>query len=310
MVNEVILNSLSFELKDKIYKYKNTIFKDLEEIRLRVNKPVIFKKKEEYFLGKSGLSKSHINSYICTKKDICQTIDIMSKRSYYAVEEDIKKGFLTLEGGHRVGISGKVIIEDGTVKRIKDILSINIRIGKEIAGCSKTIVPYIFNNNSKVGHTLLVSPPGCGKTTLLRDLIKNISNRGMTVSVVDERSELSGSHNGEMQIDLGIRTDVLENCPKDLGMMMLLRSMSPDVIAIDEIGSERDIKSIDMLLNAGVTILATIHSKDIEELKRKKLMSKLIEEKIFQNYIILSKTDRIGKIEGIYDRNFKKVGGD
>ncbi len=307
-MENVIINNVSLQIKNRLIKSSDW-FKDLEEIRIRVGKALIIKKgKNEYYITDKGLTTNIKDGYSCTKKDINQTLDIMTKRSYYAVEEDIKKGFLTLAGGHRVGITGKVIIEKGKIKGIKEIMSMNIRISREVKGCSNKVMPYIFSK--EMGHTLIISSPGCGKTTLLRDLIKNISNRGVTVGVVDERSEISASHNGEMQIDLGSRTDVLENCPKSLGMMMLLRSMSPNVIAVDEIGSEEDIKSINMLLNAGVKILATVHSKNIDDVKNKKIMNELISNKTFDKYIVLTNAKKIGQVEGVYDKNLKKMWGE
>ena len=151
--------------------------------------------------------------------------------------DDIKKGFITLRGGHRIGIVGKVIIENGQVKNIKHISSLNIRVSREIKGCSKKVLPHIIKNKNQINNTIIISPPQCGKTTILRDIVRNISNgnreygfSGVKVALIDERNEIAGSCMGIAQLDVGMRTDLMETCPKDLGIMMVLRSMSPTVV--------------------------------------------------------------------------------
>lgn len=267
----------------------------VQEIRMRIGKPVIiFSNGEEY-----------ITNISVDKQEFEKILDYFCKFSLYAFENEIRQGFITIEGGHRVGISGQVLVEQGEVKSFKNISSMNIRISHEVLNCADSIIPYI-TKDKQILNTLIVSPPKCGKTTLLRDLIRQVSNgnylmNGCTVGVVDERSELGGSYQGIPQNELGIRTDILDSCPKSKGMMMLIRSMAPKVIAVDEIGGAEDIHAIRHAMSCGCKILATVHSGSMEELRRKPLFEELIKERYFERYVVLGSKNRIGEIQGIYD---------
>jgi stage III sporulation protein AA len=197
-----------------------------------------------------------------------------------------------------------MILERDRIKTLRHISFINIRLAHEVIGCGNQVLPYIIQGKS-IHHTLIISPPRCGKTTLLRDLIRQLSNGGkscpgMNVGVVDERSELGACYQGSPQNDLGCRTDVLDCCPKKEGMMMLVRSMSPEIIAVDEIGSGEDMQALEYVMNCGVKILATIHGNSIEEIRRKPVMGRLVEEKVFGRYVLLS-SGEVGKVEAIFD---------
>ena len=275
-------------------------FDDLQEIRLRAGKPlmVIYRNREMVLPAES-------RQHITTKEEIRETMEYISHYSLYAYENELKQGFLTVEGGHRVGVSGKVIVEKEKVKNIQYISSVNIRMSHEVIGCADALLPYI-TKNMQVCHTLIISPPRCGKTTLIRDLIRQISNgnqyvKGSSVGVVDERSELGGCYLGIAQNDLGTRTDILDCCPKAEGMIMLIRSMAPQVIVVDEIGTSEDIHAIEYAMQCGCKLIASVHGLDMEEASRKPVLGELIRRRMFERYVVLGNGRRPGEIRGIYD---------
>lgn len=282
-------------------------FNKLQEIRLRVLQPlIIIYDNQEYFINNSsGLSHQDTDAYIVTKNEIKETMEYISNYSLYAYEEEIRQGFITIQGGHRIGIAGKVIIENNNVKYIKYISFINVRLAHEVKGCADSILPYIFEEDS-IRHTLIISPPRCGKTTLLRDLIRQISSGargkpGVSVGVVDERSEIGACYMGVPQNDLGVRTDILDCCPKEKGMLMMIRSMSPGVIAVDEIGSSGDIDAIKYVINCGCRLIATVHGSSIEDICTRPHLNRLIKEHIFERFIVLDNKGKMGNIKGIYN---------
>ena len=234
-------------------------------------------------------------------------MEYISNYSLYAFEDEIRQGFITINGGHRIGITGKVIIQEDDVKGMKHISYINVRLAHQVKGCADLVLPYLIDEGTQgIYHTLIISPPRCGKTTLLRDIIRQISDGssyldGMTVGVVDERSEIGACYMGVPQNELGIRTDILDCCPKAKGMMMLIRSMSPQVIAVDEIGSREDLEAINYVISCGCKIIATVHGSSIEDIKSKPILGDLLHKNIFERYVILNNIKRIGHIEEIYD---------
>lgn len=285
----------------------NIEFERLQEIRLRVWEPLlIIYDNREFFVGESGRLNTSMNEvYIVTPEDIRNTLDFISQYSLYAYEDEIRQGFITIQGGHRVGIAGKVVMEEHGIKTIRHISFLNIRLSHQVKGCGTELLSQIEDDNG-IKHTLIISPPRCGKTTLLRDLIRLLSDgtegkNGVTVGVVDERSEIGACYQGIPQNDLGKRTDILDCCPKAYGMLMLIRSMSPVVIAVDEIGSREDIEAIEYVINAGCTILATVHGNSIEDIRNKPVLRRLVEERIFDRYVVLNNKGGIGHIERIFD---------
>lgn len=282
-------------------------YDNMQEIRLRINKPfVVFYNNDEILLDDKGNRTDNADmAYRVTPADIKETLEYISNYSLYAYEDEVRQGFITIAGGHRVGLAGKVVLEGNRIKSVKYISFINIRLSHQIKGCSNKILPFVVRN-SHICHTLIISPPGCGKTTLLRDLIRMISDGyddydGVTVGVVDERSEIGACYRGVPQNDLGMRTDVLDCCPKSYGMMMLIRSMSPRVIAVDEIGGREDIDTIYDVINCGCRIIATVHGDSIDDIRNRPGVRKLIEERIFERYIVLNNKGSAGNIENIFD---------
>lgn len=314
-ISDEVINSLSTNLREKI-KNISSDHLSIEEIRLRAQKPLIINSNnKDYFynIRQNKLDLNMDNPYIVTKDDIEQTFQIMCKYSIHSFIDDIKKGFITLRGGHRVGLVGKTIIEDGQVKNIKHISSLNIRVSREVLGCSDKILNHIIRGNNQINNTLIISPPQCGKTTLIRDIVRNISNgnekfgfSGTKVALIDERNEISGSYLGIPQMNVGIRTDVIETCPKGIGIMMLLRSMSPNVIVTDEIGSIEEIKALYTALNGGVSLITTVHGDSIEDIKNRKELSNLLDSELFKKVIILSAKNGPGTVEKIYDLEEKR----
>ena len=314
-ISDEIVNSLSLNLREKIKKLPKSNL-NIEEIRLRSQKPLILNaNNKDYFYNEkeNDLALNMDSPYIVTREDIEQTFQIICKYSIHTFMDDITKGFITLRGGHRVGIVGKAIIENGQVKNIKHISSLNIRISREIIGCSDKILEHIIKDNNQVNNTLIISPPQCGKTTLVRDIVRNLSNgnkkygfRGVKVALIDERNEIGGSYLGVPQMDVGIRTDIIETCPKDIGIMMLLRSMSPNIIVTDEIGNEREIKALYTALNGGVSLITTVHGDSIEDIQGRKELSCLLDKELFKKVIILSARKGPGTVEKIYDIEEKR----
>lgn len=310
-----VINSLSMNLREKVKKALDSNM-NIEEIRIRANKPLILNaNNKDYFynLTSNRLDAKMDNPYVVSKDEVEQTFQIICKYSIHSFMDDIKKGFITLRGGHRVGLVGKTIVEDGQVKNIKHISSLNIRISREVIGCSDRILNHIISKKNTVNNTLIISPPQCGKTTLLRDIVRNLSNGnkeygfdGIKVALIDERNEISGSYLGVPQMDIGIRTDIIETCPKDIGIMMLLRSMSPNLIVTDEIGNMDEIKALYTALNGGVSLITTVHGDSIEDIRNRKELNSLLGKDLFKKIIILSDKKGPGTIEKIYDLEEKR----
>lgn len=290
-------------------------FDKLQEIRLRMNAPllIIYGNKEAFVTEDAKMIDNPSKAVQITKNEIRETMEYISNYSLYAFEEEIRQGFITINGGHRIGIAGKIIIEDDIIKGMKHISFINIRLAHQIKGCADPVLPYLMNKQvSGIYHTLIISPPRCGKTTLLRDIIRQLSDgnqyqEGMSVGVVDERSEIGACYMGTPQNELGIRTDILDCCPKAKGMMMLIRSMSPQIIAVDEIGSKEDLDAIDYVIGCGCKLIATVHGSSIEDIRNKPILCELVKKKLFERYIILSNVKGIGHLEEIYDTDGKRL---
>lgn len=286
----------------------------LQEIRLRVNVPAtVLLDNREWFIDTEGrLSDRKPEGAVNKAEELEALLKHLCQYSVYAFADEIRQGFLTVQGGHRIGLAGQVILEeDNRIRNLKYIRYINIRIAHEIRGVSDGVIPYLYDRNGQVFNTLLISPPGCGKTTMLRDIIRQVSDgtvygRGRNVGVVDERSEIAGSYLGVAQNDVGIRTDVMDGCPKQEGMMMLIRSMAPQVLAVDELGSEGDIRALQTASRCGCKLVATIHGSSLAEVKMKKYMRNVIADGLFERYLILTRRKGQCLVEGIYDEEGKR----
>ena len=281
----------------------------LQEVRLRINAPItlVYDNQEYFITAQSKLVREASEAFFVNKNELRETMEYISNYSLYAFEEEIRQGFITIQGGHRVGIAGKAILDGEKVKSIKHISFINVRLSHQVKGCANKVLPYLYDDkNQDLYHTLIISPPRCGKTTILRDIIRQISDGtgqfpGMSVGVVDERSEIGACYMGIPQNELGMRTDILDCCPKAIGMMMLIRSMSPRVIAVDEIGSKDDLEAMEYVLNCGCKLIATVHGSSLEDIKNKPVLKHLMNANMFERYILLSNRDHVGTLEEIYN---------
>ncbi len=304
---QVILDALPENIKRIVDGIPRDVAESLEEIRIREGRPmVIHSRGKSYYLGPDGgLWLSPEKAYYVTHRDVQSILQRISNYSIYAVEEELRNGYITLKGGYRVGLAGKAVLEEGKIKTLKYINSFNIRISREIIGAADKVIRYIVSG-AQVYHTLVLSPPQMGKTTLIRDIARQLSDgfpgfRGVKVGIVDERSEIAGCFQGVPQNNVGLQTDVLDACPKAEGIMMLIRSMSPAVIITDEIGKAEDVEAIEEALNAGIKIITTAHSSDIGDARRRPILSKILDKKIFQRIIVLGGSLGVGTVEKIYD---------
>lgn len=281
-------------------------YEALQEIRLRADQPLMI-----CYEGQSVILKEKGYAYRVSEREIRETMERIGRHSLYAYEDELRQGFLTIRGGHRVGVAGKTVLEKETVRSMKYISFVNVRLAHQIRGCADPVIPRIYGKDGQILHTLIISPPRCGKTTLLRDLIRQISDgapgvhQGFTVGVVDERSEIAGCFQGVPVNDLGMRTDVLDGCPKAEGMMMLIRAMSPDVVAVDEIGSPEEIGAIHEVLHCGCKLLATVHGSSLEDVIQKPFLRELVGEHLFERFVILGGNrageKAVGRIVNILD---------
>ena len=266
---EYILKCLPTQLAKLILEHN---IQKLEEIRIRANKPVILK------LGQVEI----VLNYTITTNEIIGILQNICNNSIYTYQNQICNGFITLPGGNRVGIAGNVVIKDGQVSNISYIYSLNFRISHQINGASDNILKYVLDTeNNTIFNTLIVSPPGAGKTTMIRDLAKRISNgineinfRGLDVSIIDERGEIAAMTKGITFNDVGIRTDVLDNVPKSIGIRMAVRSMAPKVIIADEIGNKDDVNIINYAICSGVKCIFTAHGSNMEDLLKNNEINK------------------------------------
>ena len=304
----------------------------LEEIRVRIGWPV------ELIYGNHNEWLGNYDSMI-DRQCLDEMLNYITGYSLYAMEEELKQGYITFSGGHRIGVTGHATYEalrdskEPKITNIIDIGGLNIRIAHERKGCAEGIIPFLRKGDS-IYNTIFFAAPGVGKTTYLRDAIRILSDgvsvlsdgeekyvdnskmeismenqnkTGVKICVVDERCEIAACVNGIPQNDLGRRTDVLDACPKLAGMRMVLRSMSPEVIAVDELGDETEFALLQKMCTSGVKILGTMHAGDMEDVQRNVLVRECMKEGIIERFVELVRLANGERTFRIYDGQGKQI---
>lgn len=301
-----ILKLLSSNLKNIVSKQSLLLGSDTVEIRLRINSLILIKKiKSTFFLD---------DNYRVSKRDIDDTVANLTKNSIHAFEKEIKSGYITIEGGHRVGLGGDCIYEGENFKGFKNITSLNIRIAREYPGCSENYIKFFISSSKNIYNTLIIGPPLSGKTTFIRDLCRNLSDgtnspyfEGCDVTLIDERGEISAIYNGVPQMYVGCRTDILSYCMKKEGFVMGIRALSPRVIVSDELGSKDDFEVLQYALKSGVNIITTAHGFSLEDVKKNLYLKTIIDNGFFDRAIILKNSKRPCVIKEVYDFERNRV---
>lgn len=294
---------LGQRLFDRVVRINDDIKSSAQEIRIRVNKPVaIYTPNEMFFITVEGKAVSEIISgkmLVSSQRDIADCFQTLCSYSVYSRQNEIRKGFITMQGGHRAGLCGTAVYRGGEIYNIRDISGINIRIAREIFGCADKLLEYIKNLS---GGVLVCGPPSCGKTTLLRDIARQLSTVcAQKTVVIDERGELAGIYAGIAQNDLGF-SDVLDGFSKGDGMMQAVRCLSPDYIICDEIGTSQEIALLEQSLNAGVKVIATVHASSREELLKKPQGEALLRTGAFEKIVFLKSRKSPGEIKEVFSK--------
>ena len=290
-----VLALLPDRLRQSLPDMNDDMLSQVEEVRLRVGRSLTLTVADRI---------QPVNGPVVEPQELERLLHTASKWSIHTVLDQLCGGYMTVEGGHRIGVAGTAVMEGTRIRTLRDISSVNIRIARQIKGCASDLTLQ-RGGEVKAENILIVAPPGVGKTTLLRDLIRVFSERGMRVSVADERGELAAVWQGTAQMDLGPNTDVLTGCPKAMAVPIMLRGMNPQVIAVDEITAPEDVRAMEQAVGCGAVVLATAHAGDEEDLRRRPVYRALLETGVFETVMILSRcgtrrTVRAGKVwEGL-----------
>ncbi|WP_051236163.1 stage III sporulation protein AA [Paenibacillus pinihumi] len=290
-----IIHLLPQELQQVLTKLPEQVKQELEEIRIREARPLEVSFGGGFrFVTPDGALDSLPDSAYRPHHAVCRKLlERITNHSLYAMEEELKRGYITVDGGHRIGLTGRTVLENGAVKAVRDIGAFNIRIAREVTGAASTLLPKLLNWPRKsLLPSLIIGAPQTGKTTIIREIARCVSYGkwqhpaaadwpGRKVGIVDERSEIAASVRGVPSFDIGPRTDVMDACPKAEGMMMLLRSMSPEVLIVDEIGRQEDADAIREAAHGGVTVIATAHAYDLEDARGRPVLRSLLDEGVF-----------------------------
>jgi len=293
-----------------------------EELRVRAERPLeVVAAGKPWFVSADGTAGPHPSgAYRPTREDCDRLMECITRHSLYSFEEQMRRGFITVAGGHRVGLAGRAVVENGRIRLLRDVTGLNFRIAREVIGAAEPVFSQLIDLASEsIHHTLVLSPPQGGKTTFVRDLARLVSygrwplgasfGKGLKVGIVDERSEIAACDKGVPAFDVGPRTDVLDGCPKAEGMLMMVRSLSPDVLVVDEIGGAEDAGAVEEAAHAGVRVVATAHAWGVTDAEKRPGLARLIANRTFGRYVVLQKgrTAGAGVRAVVLDADFRPV---
>lgn len=292
---ECIVDFLPHALRKYFY---STDLSRAYEIHLCPGHPVtVYYPEGRRFISRNGgFTDNCYEAVRVSSAHISEAMELASKSSVYSVEEEIKNGYITVDGGHRIGICGSAVIRDGHIAFVKDISALNYRLAREVKGAADKVIDTVYDGY-EIKNTLIISPPGAGKTTMLRDIARQLSDFGVRVCIVDERREIAAMHGGRTDFDLGMSCTVFSGAPKAAGMLMMLRSMSPEVIITDEIGTLSDMRAVTSTINSGTKIITSIHGFSAEQIKKRADFRAA--QPYFEVLITLSRRNGAGCVEEV-----------
>ncbi len=268
----------------------------VREIRIRSGQRAIIRTGEESLSCGQEL----------TAQQVEQMAEALCEHALYARVEEQRSGFVTLRGGHRMGLCGRVLLQGQSVRALREISSLCIRIAGQWRGAADRLLPYLTDEDQRVRSTLIVGLPGTGKTTMLRDACRRLSEMGVRTGIVDERSEIAAMSGGVAQLCVGPNTDVLDGCSKEAGLRWMLRSMSPDLLVTDELGTPMDAQAVMDCIAAGVAVLSTLHGREVQPVPTRGVMAQLVLHKAFERYVLLDEKCT-GQIAGVYDAGLRPM---
>lgn len=302
MIEKILPEFLTDILKNKLN------FDYVYEIRIRSQLPIVINYGGKYYyLNPDGVGGANDGSIVTDRKMLEAIIYRAAEYSMYAVNNQLKQSFVTVSGGIRIGICGELVIEDHKIVSVKNFTSLIIRIPHEVHNCALTA--YHFIAQDEIYNSLIISPPGCGKTTFLRDIARLLSQREIIKNtlIIDERYEIASCYNGVPQLNVGEFTDVISNCTKQYGFEQGIRAMKPDVIITDELANQSDLDAVKYAAGCGVKIIATTHAYDHTDLINKPGFEEIIKKRLFDRYVVLSNRKGPGTYEGVYDNQFNNI---
>lgn len=304
--NEAVEN-LSAGLRYRLLQIPDEIKMDVQEVRIRALRPLtLVCHNGILFVTQSGRTTYLYNEglHMVEKSEVEESFRIICGYSIHSHKDEIINGYITLPGGHRAGLCGTAAVENDKVIGVRNISSINLRIARQVKGIADRILDTVFSCG-RWDSLLIAGPPSSGKTTVLRDLTAQLASgqlgQYMKTTIVDERGELAAVYSGQAQNDVGVNCDILDGYPKSRGIMIALRTMSPDIIVCDELGGEEDVRAVEAGINAGVKFLATIHAGSKEEIMRREQIRRVLQTGAFSKVLLLQGREKPGEIKEIYD---------